>query len=187
MEEILKLVNNIPVVQKERAILLILAIKYVPTLGEILLEDDDFTSTVNYLREQGILEVLLAKPDSKNNRDSRDNRDKNIISVNYKEIEDWIDDWRNLFNIPELKGSIGNRQNCLNRMKILIANYQYNKQQIFEASNLYLQECIDLNRYIKSPENFILSPGLNTYPVFPILEYINKLSDQNIDPNFKLL
>jgi hypothetical protein len=75
-------------------------------------------------------------------------------------IYEWIDEWRKLFDTMmtpyKLSMGIGNRQNCVNRMKIFIERVGNDKEKIFSSTRAYLKDCISKNRLAKMPEYFIL-------------------------------
>lgn len=75
-------------------------------------------------------------------------------------IETWIDDWRaqfnSLLNPYDLSMGLGNRQNCINRMKLFMDRVGDDIELIFEATEAYLKDCISKRRKAKMPEYFIL-------------------------------
>lgn len=75
------------------------------------------------------------------------------------EIEDWIDDWRNLFMQLEpykLCMGLGNRQVTIHRMKMFIDRVSGDVNAIFKATRRYLEDCKHNERLAKLPQYFIL-------------------------------
>lgn len=76
------------------------------------------------------------------------------------EVEDWIDDWRMLFEEKlkpyNLSMGLGNRQNCINRMKLFTQKVSSSIDKIYLATEGYIEDCISKNRKSKLPEYFIL-------------------------------
>jgi len=77
-----------------------------------------------------------------------------------QEVESWIDDWRNMFTEKlgpyRLCIGIGNRQTCITRMLLFLNKVSSDIELIFEATELYLNDCIENNRLSKLPQYFIL-------------------------------
>ena len=75
------------------------------------------------------------------------------------EVEDWIDEWRNLFVQLEpynLCIGLGNRQVAIQRMKIFTERVSNDVDAIFKATRKYLDDCRKSERIAKLPQYFIL-------------------------------
>lgn len=58
-------------------------------------------------------------------------------------VEDWIDEWRNLWPVGEKSGGKpvrGSRMDCLKKMKLFLARTGYTKEQVFAAAQAYVLE-----------------------------------------------
>lgn len=82
-----------------------------------------------------------------------------VAPTKLADVETWIDDWRNLFDgLAPYKLSMGkgNKQRCIERMRLFTELVSANKARIFLATQSYIQDCIKHNRTSKMPEYFIL-------------------------------
>lgn len=75
-----------------------------------------------------------------------------------REIESWIDEWRD--NFPKGKHSSGlpfkgSRANCITKMYNFIKNYGYDKESIYIATKAYLESFKGDYYYAKTAQNFI--------------------------------
>lgn len=85
---------------------------------------------------------------------------KSLKAVNVSEakIENWIDDWRNIFpkgktrNGNPIKGS---RLNCIKKMNLFIKTYKFSKQTIFKATQNYIDGLKGDYDFIQTAQNFI--------------------------------
>lgn len=82
--------------------------------------------------------------------------DMNVITPQYssiaKEIRDHIDDYRSLFKGFRV-GSMGNKQECINKMIDFILNHNTTLEQVIEATMYYLER--ENPEYVMNADNFI--------------------------------
>lgn len=69
-------------------------------------------------------------------------------------IEDWMEDWRDLFSTKK-KGAGGSKQNCYKKMEIFLKqNPEITKEEIFRATEAYL-DSLDNIKYLQQADYFI--------------------------------
>lgn len=107
-------------------------------------------------------------------------KDKYVLN-NDDQVEEWIDDWRNLF-VGAPRGTIGNKGACITNMYWFIGQTKYTKRQIFEATQNYVTWCNNVNRYAKDPQKFILdqqSSRQKTINMSMLFDWCNKVPSEN--------
>lgn len=84
-------------------------------------------------------------------------------------IQDWIEDWRNLFpkrNVTGLPYHVtGDKNACIKRMQRFIIDYSFDKEIIIEATKFYLEEqrqrnwnyTLKAHKFIQSENGSVLS------------------------------
>ena len=93
-----------------------------------------------------------------------------LTSVTTDEVYDWIDDWRDLWPVGVKSGGRpvrGDKKGCNAKMKKFVQEYDYTKEEIFEATKIYVfEKSRDNNRYMTCADYFILKNGSSTLASF---------------------
>jgi|TARA_R110000744_G_scaffold11552_1_gene34981 hypothetical protein len=82
---------------------------------------------------------------------------------NTDNVSAWIDDWRMLWPAKLKTGGRpvkGDKQGCLRKMKVFVQEYSFTKEEIFEATQIYLfEKKRDNYNFITCADYFIIKNG----------------------------
>lgn len=91
-------------------------------------------------------------------------------SATTDEVYDWIDEWRDLWPVGVKSGGRpvrGDKKGCNVKMKKFVQEYDYTKEEIFEATKIYVfEKSRDNNRYMTCADYFIIKNGASTLASF---------------------
>lgn len=84
-------------------------------------------------------------------------------SVKTDDVSSWIQEWRELWPAGVKSGGRlvkGDRKGCLIKMQKFVEMYHFSKEDIYEATRIYLfEKSRDNNRYMTCADYFILKNG----------------------------
>lgn len=101
-------------------------------------------------------------------------------------VEEWIEDWRNLFPSGIKTGSYyvkGSPQGCLKKMKKFVKeNKKITKKQIFKATEKYIEESRIRNfHYMKLADYFIYKDGMSM--LYAYVEQLDAEPEHDVHAN----
>lgn len=119
------------------------------------------------------------------------------------DIESWIDDWRQLWltvlnshkHLLLSKGRPGTRNRCLKLMTEFCKKYNYTKEEIFEATTMWLNDLktIGINgRLAKNPEGFLAPHDMSKiankdFESGELYEYLTNRLHKDENNNFNVM
>lgn len=169
----------------------ILALNYIPELIKPNLDKNEILIIQKLLREKYI--SLIRKEVSFYDIHNLTITDKAIAEINQIEpvqrtlqlVEDWIDEWRDLFPKGRNGGNRpykGERQNCINKMKWFVSNFNISKEDIFNVTKQYIKSVTD-PAYISCADYFIVKDNISKLH----MEYENYKAGSNVILKDKIL
>lgn len=91
-------------------------------------------------------------------------------SVSTDQVSGWIDEWRTLWPAGVKSGGRpvrGDKKGCLLKMAKFVKEYDYSKEEIFEATRIYVfEKSRENNRYMTCADYFIIKNGASTLASF---------------------
>lgn len=171
---------------------LIMGLIYIPDLIKSELDKNEALIVQKLIREGYLYVVDKTKKFYTVNNIIVENKALNELNNisepvvrNIELVEDWIDEWRELFPKGRNGGNRpykGEKQNCINKMKWFIAQFNISKQDIFEVTKQYIKSVID-PAYISCADYFIIKDGISRLH----MEYENYKSGSTIKMKDKIL
>lgn len=170
---------------------LIMGLIYIPDLIKTELDKNEALIVQKLIRENYL--QVINKSKKFFNADNLIVSDKALnelnkidepVTRNIELVEDWIDEWRELFPKGRNGGNRpykGEKQNCINKMKWFISEFKIPKEDIFNTTIQYIKSVTD-PAYISCADYFIVKDGISRlhmeYENYKVGGNIIKLKDK---------
>lgn len=132
----------------------------------LLIVNDQFEENYEYICNPVVCNLILDELEAdqwikQGEKIELRQKSKDLFSLSKENVEDWIEEWRNLFPTGASSSGYryrGDKQECLKKMKIFVKKHKYTKEQIINATKKFIEGMNDY-RYLGMAQYFIQKEG----------------------------